>query len=250
MPLQSTDLGPLAVTVLGSGSPFPTAHRTSSSYLVWIDGRPLMLIDAGGGTFERIGQLGIDLSELELVALTHTHIDHSGGLAPIVFASWMNGRTRPLALLGPSGRDQHPGTVRFCDQLFGPNGAWNYLHTFEGFAIDAHEAPSEPGVRSTPAVRPGGAEVSTVGVPHGMMPALSVRVDHAGHSVGISGDLEGADDGLTSLASDVGLLIHDQSLPSREAEHGALHLASAGDRRQRPPRRCRAPAPQPLDARR
>jgi ribonuclease BN (tRNA processing enzyme) len=50
----------LAVRVLGSGGPFVNAHRASSGYLVQLDGRPRLLVDAGGGTFERLGRAGVD----------------------------------------------------------------------------------------------------------------------------------------------------------------------------------------------
>ena len=96
--------GRLAVTVLGSGGQFPTARRVSSGYAVWLDGSPRLLVDAGGGIFERVGRAGIPLHGLDAVLLTHTHIDHTGGLAPLVFAAFMQGRTELLGLFGPAGR--------------------------------------------------------------------------------------------------------------------------------------------------
>jgi ribonuclease BN (tRNA processing enzyme) len=44
----------LSVTVLGSGGPIANPHRVSAGYILSIDGKPRILVDAGGGTFERI----------------------------------------------------------------------------------------------------------------------------------------------------------------------------------------------------
>ena len=65
--------------------------------------------------------------------------------------------------------------------------------------------------------------ISTVAVPHGMMPSLAYRIDHGGTSVVFSGDVESAHEPLIALARDCDLLVHDLALPERETEHGHLH---------------------------
>jgi len=47
---QSCGAQGVAVQVLGSGGPEQQDKRASSSYLVWEDGRPRALVDAGGGS--------------------------------------------------------------------------------------------------------------------------------------------------------------------------------------------------------
>lgn len=223
-------VAPLAVTVLGSGSPYPHPRRASSGYLVRVDGAPALLVDAGGGTVERLGRLEVDLVGLGAVALTHLHIDHSGGLAPVVFGAWMQGRDRPLALAGPAGAEgRAPGVRRFADLLFGPEGAWSYLGSWEGFGLDVTEVDPDP-TRSPHSLDldvalPGAATVRAVGVSHGGMPAVAYRVDHAGRSVVFSGDVDGESDALVALAEGADVLVHDQSLPSGAGEHADNHPA-------------------------
>jgi len=82
------------ILVLGSGGPFANPRRASSSYVLTLsDGRRL-LVDAGGGVFERLGRAEIGAAELDPVLLTHLHIDHSGGLAPLVFSAYMEAALR------------------------------------------------------------------------------------------------------------------------------------------------------------
>lgn len=71
----------MELLVLGSGGPFTNATRASAGYVVSLDGAPRVLVDAGGGTSVRLGEHEVDPAELDLVLLTHTHIDHSGARA-------------------------------------------------------------------------------------------------------------------------------------------------------------------------
>ena len=220
----------LTLTVLGSGGPIANPRRASSGYLIAVDGSARILVDAGGGTYERLGRAGADLRALELVLLTHTHIDHSGGLAPVVFDLYMNDRGRPLAVTGPAGREIHPGCGRFTELLFGRDGAWSYLHAFDGFGIAAREVPSDPAgsePHDVPLDDTGlaalGLRIRSVAVPHGMMPAVSYRIEHGGRSLTISGDVSEAAPGLIALAHETDLLVHDLALPERDLPHGDLH---------------------------
>ena len=66
--------------VLGSGGPIADDARASSSYLVWVDGESRVLVDAGGGAFVRFGEAGAKFSELDIIAISHFHTDHSADL--------------------------------------------------------------------------------------------------------------------------------------------------------------------------
>ncbi|HZE03670.1 MAG TPA: MBL fold metallo-hydrolase [Solirubrobacteraceae bacterium] len=210
--------------VLGSGGPFINARRTSSCYMLHDgDGRRL-LIDAGGGAFERFGRAGLGAADLDAVLLTHLHIDHSGGLAPLVFSAYMEGRHTVLPIAGPQARGGQPGVAQFAQALFGTDGAWSYLHSFEGFGIRALEAPSDPAdARPAEVLTDGHLRVRAVAVPHGMMPSVAYRVDVDGRSVVFSGDVESEHAPLVELAAGCDVLVHDFALPEREVEHGHLH---------------------------
>lgn len=48
----------LALQVLGSGGPVADDERSASGYLLWHKGRSVILVDAGGGVFQRFGAAG------------------------------------------------------------------------------------------------------------------------------------------------------------------------------------------------
>src|SRR5271163_4704238 len=129
---------PLEVVVLGSGGPRPFG-RASASYIVMVDGTPRILMDAGPGSFLRVGELGLDLSSVDTVLLTHLHIDHSGDLAAFFNARALSS-DGPITyrIFGPDGGGLFPKTSRFVDLLVGDGGAFAYQKTFgvdETFAV-------------------------------------------------------------------------------------------------------------------
>jgi ribonuclease BN (tRNA processing enzyme) len=227
------------VTVLGSGGPIANARRVSSGYVVSIDGQARILVDAGGGTFERIGRCGVDLAGLEQILLTHLHIDHTSELAAVVMDLYMLDRTRSIAVAGPTGRpgndaapenaSPQPGVADFIRLLFGTDGAWRYMNTFEGFAIDVHETPSALADRAIHQIPAGrmladlGVSLSAVAVPHGMMPAVAFRIDCGDESIVFSGDLSASTAELIMLAKNCSLLVHDFALPERDGPNSHLH---------------------------
>jgi len=229
----------LSITVLGSGGPIADPHRVSAGYVLSIDGKPRILLDAGGGTFERIGRSGLDVSSLEQILLTHMHIDHTSDLPAIIMHLYMCDRKEPIAVTGPTGRPRNdaaaqnaspqPGAIEFVRLLFGPDGAWRYMNTFEGFGINVREtrsAPPDPTVHVVPvdqSLDDLGISIHAVGVPHGMMPAVAFRIECGEESVVFSGDISGSTEALIELAKNCSMLIHDCALPERDVPHGKLH---------------------------
>src|SRR4029077_6523699 len=116
------------VQVLGSGGPELEDKRASSSYLVWQDGRPRILIDSGGGSALRFGQAGAHVAQLDAILFTHLHIDHSADFPALIKSSYFEERHRPLPVYGPPGSETFPSTTEFIADLFDhKRGAYRYL---------------------------------------------------------------------------------------------------------------------------
>lgn len=183
------------VVVLGSGGP-AAAGRAASSTLVRFEGTPRILVDVGPGTFARLGEARVDLTNVDTILLTHLHVDHAGDLAGVVKARDVSSND-PLVftIVGPGANPPYPSTDDFVKHLFGD--VFGYLPKFRN-PIEFRNTPG-PGISSTP-------------VDHDDVPALAYRIDYKGHAVVVTGDLASKNDNVAQLARDADVLIYDTSV--------------------------------------
>jgi ribonuclease BN (tRNA processing enzyme) len=208
---------PLELIVLGSGGPGATG-RAASSYLMIIDGVPRILIDAGPGSFARLGEAKVSLASTDIVLLTHLHVDHAGEL-PGLFKARAVSSSGPIVfnVWGPDGsREQHqgayfPSTSRFLHLLFGPNGAFAYLRDFSApITLHAHDIPTAISVNADPHVvfKQSALTITAIAGHHRDAPSVIYRIDDAGKSVTFSGDIDAQGvPNLTRIAKDTDLLV-------------------------------------------
>lgn len=215
---QSCGLKGVAVQVLGSGGPELQDKRASSSYLVWVNGQPRALIDAGGGSALRFGESGAQVSQLDVILFTHFHVDHSGDFPALIKSSWFEDRKRLLPIYGPPGNDFMPSTTEFVSDFFGDkHGAYRYLSEL---LVDGEEGsykmqPHNVLANSTPVAvfRNGDLAASAVRVVHGAVPALAWRIEVADKVIVFSGDTNGEGEGLVRLATNADLFIAHNAVP-------------------------------------
>src|SRR5260370_16500340 len=73
--------GSLSLLVLGSGGPRPFG-RPGTSYIVEVNRKPRILVDAGPGMFVRVGELNINLEPVDTVLPTPFPTHHTRHLPP------------------------------------------------------------------------------------------------------------------------------------------------------------------------
>jgi ribonuclease BN (tRNA processing enzyme) len=199
----------LELVVLGSGGP-RSFGRASTSYLVLVEGIPRILVDAGPGAFQAVGKLGLNLDRMDIILLTHLHIDHSADL-PAMFLDRTLMSDAPIRfhVFGPEGAGQFPSTSRFVHLLFDRGGAYEYQKTFgQDEQIDTTDLPTALDSKEREIVSEVNLKVLTIATHHGDCPSVAYRVNYKGHSVTFSGDMDSsALNNLQTLALDSDLLV-------------------------------------------
>jgi len=219
---QACSNAELAVQVLGSGGPFLGSSRASSGYLIWRDGRAVVMIDAGGGTYVRYGETPARFDDLSLLAITHLHPDHVADLPAFLWVSDMF-RQRPLAVAGPSGAGPFPDMATFVSRLFdGTSGAYQVLGGTLG--QPGRGIPLDVTVLDTDAPDPvtvftdGDLEVTATDVPHANAPSLAYRIQAGERSIVFSSDQAGTDRSFVAFTMSADVLVMHLAVSTQAPE--------------------------------
>jgi ribonuclease BN (tRNA processing enzyme) len=208
-PPQKPQPAPLELIVLASGGPRASA-RGSTSYIVALDGTPRILVDAGSNAFVEIGKLNLDLDQMDVVLLTHLHIDHSGDL-PAIFNERALSASDAIhwKVFGPKGAGLFPSTTKFLHLIFDPGGTYEYQKTFGADeSIEGTDLPITLDSPETEIVSEGNLQIREIATHHGDCPSIAYRVDYTSASITFAGDMDAsAIHHLERLAKDTGLLV-------------------------------------------
>ncbi len=206
---------PVVLQVLGSGGPFGNG-RASAGYLIWIDGAVRIMVDAGGGTFTRFHEAGAKVDDLELLALSHFHPDHSSEVPALL---WV--QPTDMTVSGPTGNEGYPSVGEYVTGLFGPEGVFRAVTGGKGLQTVTVEVTNrEP----TEVFANGAIRVRGLGVPHGIVPAVGYRIDVGDVSIAFSSDQNGSDPAFVEFASGVDVLVVHVAVPETQKGFGAdLH---------------------------
>jgi len=204
----------VALQVLGSGGPVADDARASSGYIVWVDGKSRILIDAGGGTFLRFGEAAASFADLDFMGISHFHTDHSADLPALLKSGYFSARERSLPVAGPDGNGTFPGLETYLQHMLDGNaGAYGYLSGYlDGTgglpALVPFEVSRNP---AGPVTLMGNAQsevqVDGLHVPHGIVPALAFRVRIGSTVIVFAGDQNGDDPRFIEFAKSAALLV-------------------------------------------
>ena len=220
----------ISVQVLGSGGPELDDQRASSGYLIWVDGKAKVLVDAGGGSSLNFEKSDARFNDLEAMVFTHLHVDHSADLPAYIKASFFASRRRNLPVYGPRGNQLMPSTSEFVQKLLGEIGAFRYLkdtvdtsakseyhiQTFD-VPLGQHQVQT---YRLTDSI-----SLSAIPVHHGPVAAIAWRVNVFDSSITFSGDMSNRFQTLATLAKGTDILLMHNAIPEAASGVAArLHM--------------------------
>jgi ribonuclease BN (tRNA processing enzyme) len=90
------------VTLGTGGGPLTRLKRSEPANAVIVNGA-VYLFDVGDGAQRQLVAAGTTLRQLRAVFVSHHHIDHDGGLAPLLVTRWLFNNHTPLPVIGPPG---------------------------------------------------------------------------------------------------------------------------------------------------
>jgi ribonuclease BN (tRNA processing enzyme) len=207
--------------VLGSGGPGHHDHRAGSAYLVWINGKSRILVNAGNGSSLRFQESGARFEQLDVIALSRLHADQTAGLPGIVSAARTGNRSRALPVFGPDGSKTMPSTVAFVRALFDQRrGVWRELGSVlsplgtKGFKLRPHDIRTvikggKPELvkaqKANPIFNNGALRLSAAAGTFANAPVLSWRVHTGTGSIVFISDTPGT--GLQKFAKGADILV-------------------------------------------
>jgi len=216
----------LRVYVCGSASPLGTGQAQACIAIITPD--HFFIIDSGAGSTDNLNRLGLPMTRLNGLLLTHYHSDHIAEIYEVNLGSWVAGRPAPLTIYGPEG---------VAEVTNGINASYRLDRIYRTAHHGEDLLKPELGVLKHHTIKPGviledgDLKITAYVAEHPPIePAVGYRIDYRGRSVVVSGDSNVNEDTL-AIANNADLLLHDAlSLPTTSSLSAAL--GNAGLNRQ------------------
>jgi ribonuclease Z len=216
----------LRVYVCGSASPLGMGQAQACIAVITPD--HFYLIDSGAGSTDNISRLGLPMSQLDGVFLTHFHSDHIAEIYEVNLNYWVQGRPQPLTIYGPQGVQE---VVDGVNTSYRQDRLYRTGHHGEDLLPPALGVLEHKTIAPGVVLEDGDLKITAYVAEHPPIePAVGYRFDYRGRSVVISGDSNVSGNTL-KIVDGADLLLHDTlSLPTVSALSQAL--GDAGQSRQ------------------
>ena len=194
----------MKLVILGTGTAIPRIERNSSAYLVMTKGLNI-LVDAGPAVMRRLLEKGFDVDDIDVVIITHFHVDHTADLPTFFFACNYGkvAREKPLTIIGGRGITRFYGGLR---------------NVYPWIEPKTYDLTVKPLVNQSQVYN--GITITTAPVKHNPE-SIAVRLDEK-RSLTFSGDTDFSQN-LIRLADRSDLLVAECAFPERKVK-GHLNL--------------------------
>jgi ribonuclease BN (tRNA processing enzyme) len=205
--------------VLGAGGPEINDGLASASFLIWVDGKARVMVDAGGGSSFNFEKSGANFNHLQAILLTHLHVDHSAALPIYIKAGYFTGREQILPIFGPDEGGDFPSTENFVAALFSDQQKSAYPYLSDNFRQQSstdfliHAGSVSPNNKIWKKQLSEEISIESINVNHGPIPAVAWRVNLGQCAITFSGDMNGNSGNLQKLAANSNLLVANNAVP-------------------------------------
>jgi ribonuclease Z len=191
------------MSLLGVGTGVPDPDR-ENTHMVWESPEGLLLIDAGGSTYQRLLRAGLDPLALRGVFLTHSHADHINGLPVLLFQLALMRFQGPLPIYGNAPTLDLARRVVEAFELEDYQVAVDWIPVVAGQAVPLDVTSYR---------------LTTAETRHSR-PCLALRFEDStsGRALVYSADTEPCD-AVQALAQGAAVLIHEATTPEPFAGH-------------------------------
>lgn len=213
-----SDKKDIQLTILGSGTCVPSLARRPCSILLKINHHRI-LVDAGPGIMGQMLKAGVQINELDMILLSHFHLDHCAEIPPLIFALKYSGfkQEKHLSLVGGD------GLIKFMHRL---NLAYHQFLELPESAFSLHELGDHGMIENQ--VNTSACAITYAKVNHRPESRAYRFEDSTGYSLVYSGDTDESD-ALVELADKADVLICEASWPDDQKVPGHLTPALAGE---------------------
>ncbi|MCY4657595.1 MAG: hypothetical protein OXC80_12380 [Gammaproteobacteria bacterium] len=204
--------------ILGSGDLDLDNNRAAASYIVWLDNKARVLIDAGAGTALRFDESHAKFADLHAILLTQNSLEKSGDLINLIAGSYRSEREETLLVFGPEGDEQNLSTTELFKRMTGPDGAYPSLQRLAfhdsslGHRIRIRDVPAK-GRKKWSGYGTQLVQLHSIPVNHGEVPTVAWRIDVGGHALVFANDFNNQKDVVADFAEDADVLVFSHQIP-------------------------------------
>ena len=189
--------------------------RASSAYIIWIDGKSKIIIDFGGGASLRFEEASAKIPDIDIILLTHLHIDHTADIPALFKASFFTRAEGIIDIYGTDSNNFMPSTTEFINRLFDENsGAYKYLGDHlngdDKLQIKSHNIKFTKTIQTI--YNKNSIKIQAISVHHGPIPAIAYKVIIGSQSISFSGDMNNDYHTLELLAKNSDILVANNAV--------------------------------------
>lgn len=207
--------------MLGTRGPEFLDGNASTGYLIWLDNKERIIVDAGPGSLQRFKQSKANFDDVDMMLFSHFHADHSADFPSYIKASFFTKRKKPLTVIGPDGTPFVSSATEFVERAIGKKGGmYPYLSPFiesdtpSSYKIKTTTVPwSYSDLKVKKVIEQDEISVKSVSTHHGPFPSMGYRVEVGGCSISFTGDMSGRLNAMPDLAKYSDILVAHNAIP-------------------------------------